>query len=957
MKSAGIRHTIGNIITSNHYTQMKKYFLLLCLSLFLSTSITLAQQYKAGEVIVKFKTTTIETASNSSKHSVRIMKSVPSFNDVSNVLNRLGVYEADHLLQHLTSKNNTSPGKMSIKESNTPFQLCVLRYDTTKVSSIDEAIQTLQQLSEVEYAEPNYTVKACSDYKSEPRYGEQWGLKAIRMQELWQVPIINTRRPIIAILDSGVETTHPDLASNIWRNEDEAEDNNDGDENGFADDIHGWNFVENCADVEDYFGHGTHCAGIAAAIGDNNEGICGANPDALIMPVKVLDNGGFGSIELLIQGLDYAVANGADIISMSLSTTGNSQALEDALSIAYSSAILLAAAGNENVCIDSNHVYMHGHSCNFPGPRFPAVSKFVIGVMATNESGELASFSNFDCDGPLRARDPLYYDQDFDDNQSYELKVPGENILSTYIGGDYSYLSGTSMACPLAAGAISRLLQCRDYSREELLKALAYTDKGNIDIMAAYQVTAEDLSQTRFTIEHKGVTMTFVKTSESTCQLGDCEGPAIDASTRGAVIVPGEVHGLSVTGVACDAFRDCKWVTEVELPYNVVKIGSVAFSGCTSLTQLRLLGWTQEAFGDTFDEETYNNCILMVHDFQGEYYKNAEPWKSFTHHEYLPYTLGRRFYVDVNGDEFPFVVTSLSPKTVEFGWFWQEHVDSPRFTVESAEIPSEVSGYTVTTVSENAFAGNINLVSVKLPPTIEYAGRAAFAQCPKLKSINIPEKMTTISECMFDSCDSLVSIDLPSSIEFIEGQVFCAAGIEKFTFPEKVTSIEHHLFCLCKNLKHMTIPPQIKRIGYDAFHCSGLETVIIGSGVEHIDEWAFWDCEMLQQIVVMATTPPILEYNSFTDYNIPLKVPKGCVELYQAAPIWKNFVSISEVEDIASGDANMDRNVTVTDIMTIVDYFLGRNPSPFDELNADVNVDGKINAMDIMAIANIILNK
>ena len=917
---------------------MKRFLFVFALSMAINVTLSFAQDnnvdggkdapkqskinYVAGQVLVKFKTeNTIISLDNNCGKS-RSVQRIGS--ELDNLIEEIGITEVKPIMPLTSrkvqkSKQYITQGKdLPQKDLN---QLYVLKFDSAH--SVEDVIMQLKTLDNVEYAEPNYIVKACADYTSEPRYGEQWGLQAINMPKLWQMPVVNTNRPIIAILDSGTETTHPDLAANIWRNEDEMEDGTDSDTNGFVDDIHGWNFVGNNANVEDDFGHGTHCAGIAAAVGNNSEGICGANPDALIMPVKVLDREGLGSIELLIQGIDYAVANGADIISMSMSTTESSQSLEDALSVAYSSAILLASAGNESVCMNNHndHNYQHGHSNNFYGPYYPAASKYVMGVMATNESGELASFSNFDCDGPLRTLSPYYYDTNCEENQSYELKAPGENILSTYIGGGYVRMSGTSMACPMAAGAISRLLQCRDYSHEELLKALVHTSGNNIDMLAAYQVTTNDLAQTIFTIEHKGVTMTFVKTGEGTCELGDGEHPAIDVNTQGAVFIPEEVHGLSVAYIAAIAFKDCSQVTEVEIPFNVSGFGWGAFQGCTSLTRLMLKGWTQNTF-EPFDETTYTNCVLQVLDWHGEYYKDTAPWKFFAHHEYYPYELGRRFYAEVDSVKFPFVVTSLSPKTVEFGWDWQEGSDSPRLTVESADIPSEIQGYTVTSISENAFAGNQNLVSVVLPPTIKHFGRAAFAQCPKLESINIPEGVTALSECMFDMCTALTSIDLPSSIKYISGQAFDQSGIASFTFPPKVTSIEHHSFCLCPNLKHLSIPSQIKRIEYDAFDSSGLETIVIGSGVEYIGAYALSGCTSLRQIVVKATTPPEVYESSFSDYSVPLKVPKGCKELYQSATIWKRFSNISEIDytlDITDGNAEVKGTITEVDLETIKD--------------------------------------
>ena len=235
--------------------------------------------------------------------------------------------------------------------------------------------------------------------------------------------------------------------------------------------------------MRDNNGHGTHCAGIAAACGGNGIGITGANPDALIMPITVMQSDGTGDVATIIKGIDYAAANGADVLSMSFGGYYDSQAERDALGKAYQKAVLVAAAGNDYKCI-------YPHKClvnnNLGAPMFPAAYSFVLGVEASADTqGGVASFSNFDDDGPVTST--------FADLYNYELRAPGTNILSTFPGGQYKVLNGTSMACPLAAGAISRLMMARDISsKEELFGDLINTAKGNINIFDAYSLTDAD---------------------------------------------------------------------------------------------------------------------------------------------------------------------------------------------------------------------------------------------------------------------------------------------------------------------------------------------------------------------------------------------------------------------------------------------------------------------------------
>lgn len=377
-----------------------------------------------------------------------------------------------------------------------------------------ELIERLAALDEVEYAEPNYLCFAlgtglnqiekngkeysdcgmstyASDLRSrfinpadatytsgvraqgvrreagalgDPMYSMQWGLGACGIDSLLTAPKRDTAwRPIIAIIDTGVDVDHPDLADNIWTNAAEhgGAAGQDDDGNGFRDDVHGWDFVNQTGEMHDFNSHGTHCAGIAGAVTGNGIGIAGACPDALIMPVSVMQSDGTGNIATIVQGINYARQNGADVISMSIGTYAYSVALEQALAVAYQTAVLVGAAGNDGVEIDKR--------CN-PlsfGPMFPGAFTFVLGVQATQQIPSLcglrACFSNYDCDGPS-------YSQ-FSEEQlyNYELSAPGVGIMSTVPNGQYRNYNGTSMACPLVAGGVASLLQRREYLTKEIL--------------------------------------------------------------------------------------------------------------------------------------------------------------------------------------------------------------------------------------------------------------------------------------------------------------------------------------------------------------------------------------------------------------------------------------------------------------------------------------------------------
>lgn len=452
--------------------------------------------FREGEVIVKFKPES--RVKVSARRGAAVTTAVSS---VDAVLSRIGVVEAEQLMP-LSGAGGPKRAKAysgGWVESSDMSKLYRLRLDAASAVSVNDAVEQLQALGEVEYAEPNYLVYTtvadnvttdATEYEKEPLFKEQWAFNAINLKNVWTKNKITDKRPVIAIIDTGVDTTHPDLAGNIWANELEADgvEDADDDANGYKDDIHGYDFVNQTARIGDWNGHGTHVAGIAAAEGKNGIGITGANPDALIMPVTVMQSDGTGDIATIIKGIDYAAANGADVINMSIGTYSYSVAMEQSLARAYSKAVLVAAAGND--CLPIN--YAKCPVCKSPGsPMFPAAFTFVLGVEAGNHDGSRASFSNFDNDGATFSafgEEQLY---------NYELRAPGVAMTSTFPGGKYKALHGTSMASPLVAGAISRLLQCKEYANWELLfgdliHARKKSSNGMVDFQAAYEITDED---------------------------------------------------------------------------------------------------------------------------------------------------------------------------------------------------------------------------------------------------------------------------------------------------------------------------------------------------------------------------------------------------------------------------------------------------------------------------------
>lgn len=301
----------------------------------------------------------------------------------------------------------------------------------------------------VEWAEPNYTF-TLDAVPNDPYYATTAPTQApylnrLEMPAAWDY---TTGGPdiIIAVLDTGVKLTHPDLSAGIWQNPAESSGvaGIDDDGNGFIDDSNGWNFAANNNKVADDYGHGTHVAGIAAARINNGVGIAGMAGSATIMPVKVFypPPHVLGTYEDLIRAIVYATDNGARVINMSLGATSYSLGEEAAVDYAWDhGVVVVAAAGN-----DSNDAY-----------HYPAAHRNAIAVAATDASDNRAWFSTF--------------------GAFVDVAAPGVSILSTVMSGGYSSMSGTSMATPHVAGLAALLFslnpQLTSAEVRELIEAQA----------------------------------------------------------------------------------------------------------------------------------------------------------------------------------------------------------------------------------------------------------------------------------------------------------------------------------------------------------------------------------------------------------------------------------------------------------------------------------------------------
>ncbi len=322
--------------------------------------------------------------------------------------------------------------------------------------SVTEAIAKLRSQPGVRYAEPDYLLHK-EQQSDDPAFtdGRLWGMYGdtttpgnqfgSQAAEAWAQGQVGSRNVYVGVIDEGVQITHPDLAANTWTNPFDPPDGIDNDGNGYVDDTHGWDFINNDASVFDgdpvlgFDDHGTHVSGTIAGVGGNGTGVAGVNWQATIIPAKFLGPYG-GTTSDAVRAVDYLtdlkVRHGLNIVATSNSWGGGgySQALLDAINRAADAGILFVAAAQNNALDnDTAPAYPANYECTNGGTRG---WDCVISVAALGSAGGLASFSDYGA-------------------RTVDLGAPGVDVWSTVPDGSYASYSGTSMATPHVSGAVA----------------------------------------------------------------------------------------------------------------------------------------------------------------------------------------------------------------------------------------------------------------------------------------------------------------------------------------------------------------------------------------------------------------------------------------------------------------------------------------------------------------------
>ena len=405
-----------------------------------------------------------------------------------------------------------------------------------------QAIAKLKACSGVVYAELNYEVSAADTLPNDPGLVNQYGLTAIRAPQGWDLST-GVSTVTIAIVDSGVDLTHVDLAAKI---------------------VPGIDIVNNDTIPQDDYGHGTHVAGIAAAMTNDSAGIAGVSWGAKIMPVKVLNASGNGSFADVAAGIVWAADNGAQVINMSLGGSSNPppSVLLDAVNYAYGKGVVqVAAAGNAASSV----------------PFYPGSFPHVIAVASTDSSNNHVPSSNF---GPQIA-----------------VSAPGDLIYSTLPGNNYGYLTGTSMASPFVAGLAA------------ILKGLSVSSTTD-QIAQEIESTALDLGTPgRDDLYGYGlIQMDAAIKSVSTLPL-----LGVHKAGTGSGTVTSAPAGIDC-GDVCSAFFELNAsLTLTAVPAPGSTSTGWSDSGCTGTGDCILTMDTDKPITATFTQDEYSLTITSVH--------------------------------------------------------------------------------------------------------------------------------------------------------------------------------------------------------------------------------------------------------------------------------------------------------------------------------------------------------
>lgn len=419
---------------------MKKSKLLFFANFILLPNLIFASEYVEGRVIFKLKSS-IETQNGQN-----------ALHKAQNFLSNYGLVEIVPIFSHHQRKRDLKNGELAkIYEAkiNVAFS----------AKNVSERVSNLKGIA---FAEPRF-INKISETPNDPQFSSQNHLPVINATQAWDIQHTDGT-VLVGITDTGIDLSHPDLQANIWQNTNEIPGNNiDDDNNGYIDDVNGWDFAGNSPgaspdnDPTDNHGHGTHTSGDVAAVTNNGTGVAGISWNAKIMAVKA--GPGNSDITHGYEAIAYAAENGAEIINCSWGNNNFTLLGKEVVAYAQSiGSVIVAAAGN----------------FNSQSPQTPAIFEGVLQVAATTNADQKASFSNF--------------------NYFVDISAPGQSILGTTLNGNYTSSSGTSFSCPITSGVLALVkAQNPTWTNRQVLEQVRVSSDANFYSVLGNSAYAEKL--------------------------------------------------------------------------------------------------------------------------------------------------------------------------------------------------------------------------------------------------------------------------------------------------------------------------------------------------------------------------------------------------------------------------------------------------------------------------------
>ena len=330
----------------------------------------------------------------------------------------------------------------------------------------------------------------------------------------------------------------------------------------------------------------------------------------------------------------------------------------------------------------------------------------------------------------------------------------------------------------------------------------------------------------------------------------------------------------SVKSIGESAFSGCSGLTSITIPNSVTSIGEIAFLGCSSLTFISV-----ENGNSVYDSR--DNCNAIIETSTNTLFsgcKNTTIPNSVT-------IIGKDAFGNcssLTSINIPNSVTSIGNNA--FSWC---------SGLTSVTIPNSV-----TSIGDGAFSCCSSLPSITIPNSVTSMGERVFQQCSGLTTVNIPNSVTSIERETFYGCSSLTSITIPNSVKSIGECAFSGcSGLTSITIPHSVTIIEELVFYNCSNMTVANLLEGLNIIKRNAFvGCSSLKSIVIPASVQYIYQAAFSGCSSLENVKVLATTPPFAYDNIFSNYTIPLLVPKASIDAYMTTYPWSKFSTIKNLD-------------------------------------------------------------